>query len=347
MNRTEALERIDWTRTDGAAHIRGFNYQPTWGRNGVEVWWNFDPDRYRRELERGRELFPPFNTVRIWLSWSAWKLDPKRIARNVEQAISICADVGLLVMPCLFTRWRGIPEYDPVSYADFNGVDFEASFGPFIDAVVKPHAGNDAVLAWDLCNEAIQAERHQKGWHEGYLDIDEILAKQRVWLDRIRERVARLAPDAKTCLGHMRFWHTQEVQDHFESLVDLLTPHPYEQLSWEIDGKTGTKEEHYDALIAEYINDVRARGVNKPIVANECCWGSLDDAARAENVRVTLSVLTKHGVGILPHALWCSPVADLHPPELGPVAGPGYMGFINADGSLRAGHEIYNEILPR
>jgi hypothetical protein len=53
--------------------------------------------------------------------------------------------------------------------------------------------------------------------------------------------------------------------------------------------------------------------------------------------------LAKRHIGIIPHALHHSLVADLHLPEYGPVGGAGDLRFINADGSLRKGHDVYNQ----
>lgn len=85
------------------------------------------------------------------------------------------------------------------------------------------------------------------------------------------------------------------------------------------------------------------RDVNKPIVSSETVWGALEDDTRAHYLAVAMRVLGEHAIGMIPHALWCSPVADLHPPDSGPVGPAGYMAFINADGSMRPGHGIFNE----
>src|SRR5690554_2175551 len=112
--RTMALQRrvretIDWHDLAGASHVRGFNYQPSWGATGPEIWLSFDAERYRAELRRGLELFPGFNTVRIWLSYQAYIEAPRACVTHVQEAIQICSDLGLLVMPVLFTRWTGNP----------------------------------------------------------------------------------------------------------------------------------------------------------------------------------------------------------------------------------------------
>jgi len=86
-----------------------------------------------------------------------------------------------------------------------------------------------------------------------------------------------------------------------------------------------------------------ARKQGKPLLATECCWGSLDDARRAAIIRSDLEVLAKQGIGFLAHALQESYVADLHRPQFGVVSGAEYMAFVNLDGVLRAGHEVFNQ----
>ena len=83
--------------------------------------------------------------------------------------------------------------------------------------------------------------------------------------------------------------------------------------------------------------------LGKPAIATECCWGANDDAARVKYVRHDLGLLKQAGIGFLPHALHHSPVADLHRPVPGRKWGTMYMGFIEPDGSIRPGHEVYNE----
>lgn len=86
-----------------------------------------------------------------------------------------------------------------------------------------------------------------------------------------------------------------------------------------------------------------ARIFNKPIIATETCWGSFDDAKRVEIIKYTLGELKKRNIGFLVHLLHHSLVADAHREEYGPISFPGNLSFIEADGSLRKGHEVFNE----
>ena len=47
--------------------------------------------------------------------------------------------------------------------------------------------------------------------------------------------------------------------------------------------------------------------------------------------------------GFLAHLLHHTLVADGHRPEYGPISEAGYMAFIEAEGSLRPHHEVFNE----
>src|ERR1700691_5135464 len=53
------------------AGIRGFNYQPSWGSNGLEIWRRFDGALMDVELARGKRYFPGIHAIRLWLSWDA------------------------------------------------------------------------------------------------------------------------------------------------------------------------------------------------------------------------------------------------------------------------------------
>jgi len=51
-------DKINLKASDGCSHIYGFNYQPSWGSNGVTVWGEkFDPKKYREELASGKKYF--------------------------------------------------------------------------------------------------------------------------------------------------------------------------------------------------------------------------------------------------------------------------------------------------
>jgi hypothetical protein len=68
----------------------------------------------------------------------------------------------------------------------------------------------------------------------------------------------------------------------------------------------------------------------------------LDDAKRVEIIRYTLGELKKRDIGWLAYLLHHSLIADAHRPAFGPVGDPGNLAFIEAEGTLRPGHEVFN-----
>jgi hypothetical protein len=333
-----AFDKVVWNRIDGAKHIVGFNYQPTWGATGTEIWLDkFDEKKYRAEMVRGKELFPLMNTVRLWLSWGAWKKEPDVYIANLRCAFQICRELDLLMIPTLFTVWKGRPRFDPL-YEDYIKVPF-GQFEQYIAATISACPGN--VLTWDWCNEPFPFHVYSE------------------WLTRVASFIRREFPGNRTTIGESGVYNSEKELRTLFDICDLWSIHPYDVfISKRImagretglvdakalnQGNIEQKKLEYLAAVGKHLRIWQSLGLKKPIVASECCWGSMDDEVRSLIVEGTLEGLVKLGVGFLPHALHTSPVADLHPPELGPVLDAGYMAFIRQDGSLRPGHDIFNK----
>ncbi|NLE51496.1 MAG: hypothetical protein GX613_08830, partial [Chloroflexi bacterium] len=73
------------------AEIRGFNYQPSWGSTGFDIWRRFDRDVMVLELDRGKRYFPAINALRLWLSYDAWIACPKCVEADFDAALELAA----------------------------------------------------------------------------------------------------------------------------------------------------------------------------------------------------------------------------------------------------------------
>lgn len=305
------------------AAIRGFNYQPGYAATGLEIWaLRFSPEQIARELERCKRHFPRTNLLRLWLSFDAWLHDPKAFAANLACVLGLVDKHGMRAMPCLFNNWHSIPDFGGVAAEMVGYWNHPARcqvFTGYLDAVVGAHRDDPRVLLWDLCNEPFN----------GGADPAVILP----WLRRLREHCDRLGPAAPITIG---VWSTVPALAQVEPLCDVLTPHCYfAEGLWARD--QAAFEANLDA-VAAYI-----RSTGKPGFAGETGWGDLDDARRARLLRSELAGLTARGLGFCIHMLNHSLVGDGHRPEYGPVSEAGFMGCIEADGSLRAGHGLINE----
>lgn len=322
------------------AAIRGFNYQPSYGSTGYELWHSFDAAVVKEELARGKTHFPGMNAIRLWLSWEAFVRDPAGFSRNFETALALAAELDLAVMPVLFNRWHawyldygGI--YIDHFYPEVRQLEGRSVFAPYLETIVGNHADDARILAWDLCNEP------QFG-----SPCDEVNQAEFGWLEGLYGSCKDLGASAPITVGIAMF-HSAEGVRHIEPISDLLSIHPY----WFGEGfkppagrtfpAAFTERAAFEAVLDACLAVAHEAG--KPLLATETCWGALDDAARVAIIRYTLGELVKRRVGFLAYLLHHSLIADAHRPEYGPVGHPGNLAFIEADGSLRPGHAVFNE----
>jgi endo-1,4-beta-mannosidase len=287
--------------------VRGFGYQPSYAPTGLEIWHHFDERLIATELGRAKEHFPGTNAIRLWLSFDAWLRDPARFVRNFGKALDILGRLGLRAMPCLFNNWRSLPDFGGVAaemVGYWNSPQREINyFLRYADDLVTPYLRDERILAWDLCNEPFNSGR------------DEVFVP---WLETLHGFIKGKGASAPVTIGVPPDLGQLTT---VEPMCDVLTPHLYA-------GSAAS-----DAFV-EFAN-----GVGKPMFAGETGWGSLDDGARLATLHGELSALIERRVGFMIHVLHHSLVADCHRAEFGPVSEVGFMGCIEADGTMRAGYE--------
>jgi len=306
--------------------IRGFNYQPSYGSTGLELWMRFDAETIRREIALGKRYFPGMNAIRLWLSWDAFHRDPQRFLANLETALAILSTQDLPVMPVLFNRWHdGHLDYGGVYVDHFLGriggvVRDRALFDEYVRRVVGEHAADPRIFCWDLCNEP-----------NPITEYPAIEQRELDWLAGLYAQCKAVGAVAPVTVGSHLGCPVAKV----EPFSDWLSIHPY------LFHDTPEGRSAFRAMLDGYV--AVARQAQKPLLATETCWGSLSDQARVENARFTLSELRQRNIGWLVYLLHHSLIADAHRPEFGPVGAPGNLAFIEADGTLRPGHSFFNE----
>ncbi len=311
------------------AYIRGFNYQPSYASMGFEVWEQFDPEVWRRELGRGKQYFPEMNTIRFWLDTQSYFCNPQSFAQKLETVLQILAEIGCKAMPTLFNRWHTTGFNHDVGgvYVDHFWpranlglevlVGIEKGFDGYVKDIVLPHKNDSRILMWDLCNEPQLRSVEEMTQPEKQAEYQ--------WLSHIYDVVKSLEPSAPVTIGALSYGDPPKI---LEPLMDVICCHPYD--GWD-DGK-----------MADGLNELvaLANEKGKPLIANETCCGSLDDTKRVKIIEKTLKLLKDRGIGFLPWILHHSRV-----PHANREFCPGleYMAFIKQDGTLRAGHKCFNE----
>ena len=203
----------------------------------------------------------------------------------------------------------------------------ENIFQSYLEVVVGGHKDYDRILLWDICNEPFS-------YIKSLEEMKEIKLMEYKWLEKIYFEIKDIG--AKSPVGiSIHPGHKKYGLMRIEPISDILLVHPY------LFKNNQKEKQNFTSLFDIYVDLQRSTG--KPMIVTETCWGSLDDYWRVKNIKYTLAELKKRNLGWLVHALNHSLVADLHREEHGPVGWPGYLAFIEADGSLRRGHEIFND----
>jgi hypothetical protein len=211
----------------------------------------------------------------------------------------------------------------------------EALYAKYLDDVVGRHVADQRIYAWDLCNEPLMGS---------YVDDpDSILRIHELrWLKWTSDKVRSLGVSQPITLGCYSPGLTVIVLT--EPLVDIVSFHPYYMWNGDPARRPLADKAKFEAYVESALEI--ANGAGKGLVASETVWGARDDAIHVEVMRYTLGVLAERKIGFTVHALHHSLVADLHRDEYGPVGWPETLHFIEADGSLRNGHEAFNEFAP-
>lgn len=310
------------------AHVRGFNYQPSYGSSGVEIWGSaFDAEAIDREIGRGKRHFPGINTLRLWLSHDAWLRYGDAFLPRLEAVLAAAGRHGLRVIATLFNGWHSWPDFGGITveqmaaWKSAEGAD--DVFTPYVQAIMEKYRNDPRILLWDLCNEPFNTVR-----------CEEATGPIFEWLAGLYGLCKQLGAVAPICVGSIPAMMSVR---RLEPISDILTFHPY--FAWNTSWCASVERfrDNLDVTVA-FANEK-----GKALLATETGWGALDDAKRAEILRQELGALAERGVGFTAHLLHHTLVADGHRPGHGPISAAGYMAFVEADGSLRPHHECFND----
>lgn len=312
------------------SEVRGFNYQPSYGTNSYDNWMNFDEKKIKYELGLGKKYFPKMNTVRIWLSFDAYNMNPDKFMDNFDTYMNIIGEYGLKVIPCFLNRWHNGHQDNGGEYIETIYGTRDPSRAPLHEAYVKriieKYKDDERVLVWDLCNEPF------------YYNLDDfgkvLMEVELKWLKGIYAAAKSVNPTAPLSVS-MHQSHGAKFYDYIDCISDVYLLHPYFG-----NGRFAEKEP-FKNYTKEYVDYAHSKG--KEALVTECCWGADDDDKRLSLIVPSLDTFDELGVGYIIHALMNSKCADLHYKNEGPWNIPENLSFINADGSLRKNHDIFNK----
>jgi len=145
---------------DDFAWLRGANYVPSYARNDVQTWVDYDPAVVDRELGHAARL--KLNTVRVFLQVAVYERDPQPFLESFESFLSLCARLRLQMMPVLFDSCFGeFPDLERYRDKDWMACPGQNRLGPehwpamqrYVRDVVGGHRDDPRIVMWDVMNE--------------------------------------------------------------------------------------------------------------------------------------------------------------------------------------------------
>ena len=149
------------TKPDDFSWIRGANFVPSYARNDVQIWLDYDPAVIDRELGYAKRL--KINTVRVFLNPAIYEHDPKLFLERWENFLSLCEKHKIQAMPALFDscfdpqvvdlkdykdkKWMPAPGFSRLGEKDRPAME------AYIHAVVGKYKDDPRIVMWDVVNE--------------------------------------------------------------------------------------------------------------------------------------------------------------------------------------------------
>lgn len=274
------------------SRIKGVVYLPSYARNDVEIWLDYDRKTVERELEYAKRI--GFNCVRVFLSYVVYADNREKFLENLLHLVRTADSYGIKVMPVVFDSC--FSEIEPTLDCDMNtwipnpGVmNLGSHFWPRGEAycrdLIDLLKNENGLLMWDIMNEPLCTsyvyqyspeinERHKQ----------EIYGFLKHFCDFFRE-YDDLNP---ITVGHDRADFCEETY----AWVDILAYHDYSatetgmknalNLALEIGKKHGMqvfnsetgcpgRANPYD-IVVQILNENRTGYVLWDLMIGACCW---------------------------------------------------------------------------
>ena len=145
---------------DDFSELRGVNYVPSYARNDVQIWMDYDPVIIDRELGYAERL--KLNTVRVFLQFAVYERDPQLFLERFESFLSLCDKHHIRMMPVIFDSCFGeFPDLENYAQKDWMACPGQNRLGPehwpqlesYVRDVVSRHRDDPRIIMWDVMNE--------------------------------------------------------------------------------------------------------------------------------------------------------------------------------------------------
>jgi len=238
------------TKYGNYSSMRGFNYVPSYARNDVQIWMDYESEIIDRELAYARKL--RLNTVRIFLQYAVYKHSPEQFMKRYENFLSLCNKHNIKAMVVLFDSCFGeFPDLDNYKDKDWManpgqnmlGKEYWPELEKYIEDVCGRYKSDNRIIMWDVMNEPMCTSH--AATEEG---------RGEIWtfLDHFLDVVKKIDPTHPRTVGYMSSKSIPRLVDKNE----VLSFHNY----------VGDMDAFRQDI--RYVKDLGKKH-NKPVIINE------------------------------------------------------------------------------
>jgi hypothetical protein len=298
--------------------MRGANYVPSYAKNDVQAWMDYDPAVVDRELGYAERL--KLNTVRVFLNVAVYEKQPEKLLTDFESFLGLCDKHQIKMMPVLFdscfdpqevdvNNYRGKTWIPSPGFGRLGNEDWPA-MEKYISAVVGKYRNDKRIVLWDVMNEPESTRK----WH---------VAEGRTRIVAFARRALKRVKDEKPVQPIGIGWGYSSNICNTADLSDVLIMHNYKRS---------------EDLRAD-IRHIKEMGLsmNKPVILNEFA------GRPQQRIEEALPVIAKEQIG------WCFWELMLGITQFATVPYKGfapYQGHIYPDGTCYSVTEVAAILYP-
>ncbi len=201
--------------------LRGANYVPSYARNDVAIWMDFDPVVIDRELGFAKTL--GLKCVRVFLQHAVYEQNPEAFLGHLETFLQLCEKHQVQMMPVVFDSCFGeLPDLTHYRDKDWMacpgqnrlGAEHWPAVEKYVGDVLGRHRDDRRIIMWDVMNEPACTSY--------WVDLKE---REKIWtfLQHMLQFAHSLQPTQPLTVGVMTSAHISQVADQ----VDVISFHNY------------------------------------------------------------------------------------------------------------------------
>ncbi len=144
--------------------IHGANYIPSYAKNFVEMWDNYQKEVINQELGYAENL--GLNSVRVFLHYLVYQKDHQDFLNKLEDFLSLCSNHKIKPMLVLFDGCLGFSDEIKNGYLkgwianpgyDLLGQEHWGNYEEYIKDIVGSHLQDERIAFYDIMNEPFKA----------------------------------------------------------------------------------------------------------------------------------------------------------------------------------------------